>query len=217
MTTATAPAVVSTRPSSTRPVWQRYGGGGILIAAILLLVATILEYVYWTADGDQTGTFVVFVIAFSLSLLLYLASMFPLAFGGHGDDGIVGRSIAGKAGSIAFGVLFLAGQALYLLANYFTDAASDFAAANVASIVLAVLQYVAALVASIVIVRAGVARGLARWSLLVATIVGLVFGIIVQTGTSLELTTILYCISTVVQALVGVSYLTAPRKGTATA
>ena len=68
MTTATAPAAVSTR-SSARPVWQRYGGGGILVAAILLLLATILEYVYWTADGDQTGTLVVFVIAFSLSLL----------------------------------------------------------------------------------------------------------------------------------------------------
>jgi len=214
MTTATVAAPA--RPSSPRPVWQRYGGGGILVAALLLLVATILEYVYWTG-GEPSGVLVVFVIAFSLSLLLYLAAMFPLALGRRGDDGIVGRSVLGKAGTIAFGVLFLAGQTVYLLAGYFTDPASDFAAANAASTVLAVLQYLAAIVASIVIARAGIARGLARWSLLIATVYGVVAGIVVQTGASLELTTILYGISTVVQALVGVSYLTAPRSGGARA
>lgn len=214
MTTSSATHAVasSAAPRSPRPVWQRLGGGGILVAAALLLVATILEYVYWGADGDRSATLIAFIPIFSLSLLVYFAAMFPLAFGRSGSDGIVADSVVGKASLIAFGTLFLANETLYLIANYFTDPASDFVAANVASLILAALQYLAALVAAVVIIRAGIARGAARWSLLIAVVIGLICGSIVQSTDSLELTTFFYGISTLVQILVGISYLTAPRK-----
>lgn len=206
MTATASTAAPVARPA--RPVWSRLGGGGVTAAGSLLFVATILEYFYVTSDDPSDALLVPFVITFSLSLLVYLAAAFPLAFGAHGDDGIVGSSVAGKAGFIGFGVFILAAQMVYLLSNYFTEPDSDFAAANAASLVLIGLQYLSALVAAVVVMRAGVATGFARWSLLAMLMLGIACGIVAQTG-SFEVLTAAYLVSTAAQVVVGVSYLTA--------
>jgi len=206
--TAPAPAPLGAR---RRPAWSRLGGGGVLLAAALLLVATVLEYLYWEVLDQPVAVLVPFVVCFSLSLLLYFAASFPLAFGSTGDNGIVGRSVAGKAGFIGFGVFILAAQTIYLLSVYFTDQGSDLAAADTASLVLMLLQYAAAIVAGVAVLRAGVATGFARWSLLAMLVIGIVCGAVANSTEDYAVVTIAYLISTIAQLLVGISYL---RSGT---
>jgi len=207
----TAIAAPLTTPAAHRPVWQTLGGGGLLLAGALLLVATLLEYPLLASPGDRGPTFWPFVAAFALSLLAYAAAVFPLAFGSRGSDGIVGRSVVGKAALVAFGFLWLAMQLVYLLAHYFTAADSDFAAVNVATTVLMVLTYLAVIVAGVSIIRARIATGFARWSLLVLMVVAGVCGAIANAVDSVEVLTVAYSLSCVAQLLVGVSYLAQRR------
>jgi hypothetical protein len=194
-------------PTTRRPIWQIHGGGDLVVGAALLLVATLLEYPLLTDSTDRGPLFWGFVVTFVLSLVAYAAAMFALAFGSKGDDGIVGRSVLGRAALIGFGIFWFAAQLVYLLSHYFTAPGSDFAAANAAAIVLVALTYVSAVVAGIVIVRARVATGFARWSLLLLMIVAAVCGGIANAVGSPEVVTVAYSLSTVAQLLIGVSYL----------
>ncbi|MGX5681706.1 hypothetical protein [Schumannella luteola] len=200
MTAATA--------ASTRPAWSTFGGGGILLAATLLFVATILEYVYWVvAEADSPGLLVAVVVTLGASILLYAAAVFPLAFGSRGSNGIVGRSVLGKVALLAFGLGFAVAETLYLIATYGIGADPGWGA-----MVFFVVQFVGIVVAAIVIARASIATGFARWSLLIGSALALVCSIVVRTTDSFEVVTVAYCVSTVIQAIVGASYLAAGKR-----
>ncbi len=188
---------------STRNGSRTAGAGAFAAAAVLLLVATLLELGTLPHPSDHGGLFWLFFVVFAVSILLFAYAVFPLALGSKGGNGIVGPSALGTIGLIAFGIFWLVSQVFYLISTYF----SPNSALDTVSTVFIGLAFIGGIIAAIVIIRAGVEKGIARWSLLVAVIVSLVTGAISAAVGDLVLTTVMEIVSTLAQLLVGVSYL----------
>jgi hypothetical protein len=208
-TASAVPAPVQatgTQTSSTHPArarWSTLGGGGLVASFGLLLVATLLEYGLLAAPTEWTPLTGVFLALFAVSLLLALLAVVALALGSTGSDGIVGRSTLGRVALIAYGVLWLAMETLYLVAVYVVGDADLLAVTGV----LGVLMSVSSIIAAVVIAVKGVAVGVGRWSMIAAIVVSAVTGG-AATGTGDALTiTVLHGISALGMLLVGVSYL----------
>ncbi len=187
-----------------RPRWSTWGGGALALGAILLLAATIVEYFVWQTSTLATGVFVTFSILFLANALLYLVSMFALAFAG---GGIVGSSLIGKIGLILFGLGWAVQQIIYW-SSYYVDALSS--AVEILNTIFLIITYVGAAAAAVIIALGRVVRGLARWALIIGFAIAAICAAIANASGDEILTTVLLSISCVAQAFVGFSYLT-PR------
>jgi hypothetical protein len=144
-------------PALTRPhLTTLWGGGGILVVALLSWLAALNVAVPLTADyflpfGSRIPSMV--------SDTILLGAVAILALGIRGESGIVGRSVVGKIALLVFG---LGGWAFQVLGLLPIGQGQDFVAVG-ASLTIALTVAVAA--AAVVVVRARVLSGFARWAL----------------------------------------------------
>lgn len=123
--------------------WRIFGGGGMLAGGLLWLIALIV------AAAGAGGPIPAWLTA--VGYLLLGASGFFLAFGQTGSNGVVGGSVLGKIGFVAFGVGFLLLGLLPLLGVLGT------------SVFVAILVVLGGIIGAVVTYQKGVARGAARW------------------------------------------------------
>ncbi len=194
--------VTATGAAGVRPRWSGWGGGGLLVGALALLAATILEYFVWQTTELVTGVFVAFSVLFFANIAIYVVAMFALAFAG---GGIVGSSVIGKLGFVLFGVGWAAQQVIYW-SNYFVYPFPT--ALSVLYTVVLVLTYLGAVAAAVVVALGRVVRGLARWALLIGFVVAAVCaGVAKVWPDDLVLRTVLMSISCLAHGFVGLRYL----------
>jgi hypothetical protein len=203
------------RPTA-RPIWRTYGGGGIAVGGSLLLIATIMEWAMFAQGGPGSAWFAPFALTFYAALVLLALATIPLAFGSTGSDGLMRRSVLGKAGILAYGWGFLASQIAYLLSVYVLGPGTERDAVGAIGAVFTALQVAGALAAIVAVLRGDVATGLARWVLIPAVAVGIAGGALSNAGAPLEATMAVFCLSALAQSIVGVSFLVsrqaAPRR-----
>ncbi len=137
--------------------WRLFGGGAMLLGAVAWLIGIIV-------GGGELTTWLT-IIGY---LLLGLSGFF-LAFGQTGSNGVVGGSVLGKLGFIAFGVGFLLLGLVPLLGVL------GFALPGELLTVGAVLLAVGAIIGAIVTYQKGVARGAARWFFFVPAVLALIW------------------------------------------
>ena len=198
--------VSTTRVAERRPRWSTWGGGGLFIGGLTLLVATVIEYFVWQTTTLATGVFVVFSILFFANIVLYLISMFSLAFA---DGGIAGGSIIGRIGLVLFGIGWAVQEVIYWTSYFLSSLPSVL---GVLSTVALVVTYVGAIAAAVIIALGRVVRGLARWALIVGFAIAAICATIARSQSDQVLITVLLSLSCVAQALVGLSYLCARRR-----
>ncbi len=194
--------------SVSRPRWQTTGGGTFLAAAALLAVATLFEYPLLNDPSSRTVIFWIFVVLFAGSAILFLIASSALAFGSTGSNGIIGRSVLGKVGLLGFGVFWLLAQGIYLLWAYFLTA-PDSSAFETLTTVLTILMFASATLAGVMVAVKHIATGIARWSILIGLVISAIASTAARSTSSAELLTVLYVVSALVLAFVGVTYLRA--------
>ncbi len=186
----------------------RRGGVTLLIAAVLLIVATIAELGLLGHPADRSGIFVLYLITFLLSLIGFVIAGVQLALGG-----LAAASVAGRTGLLGFGILWLVAQALYVLGYYVTP--SD--ALLTVSLVFNLLWLLSGLLAAIVVARVAAVHGASRWVLLVAIIISGITGIIAGGVADPTAITVLHLISAIALGVTGLVYALAGRGATAAA
>jgi hypothetical protein len=191
--------------ASSRPVWQTYGGGGLLAGGALLLIATVIEWVAYAAGAGDAVLLLAYGIAFVVALAVLVFATVALALGATGRDGVVGASVFGRVALIGYGIAFLASQGALLFGTFALDGA-DADAARTLSFVLSVIQSTAGVFAAVVVARSGVARGFARWGFGVSVLVGVVAGVLASAGISLSVTMGGFCVSAISLAIAGLAF-----------
>ncbi|MFN4002831.1 hypothetical protein [Microcella sp.] len=141
--------------------WRLFGGGGMLAGGLLWLIALIAGAA--GAGGPVTGWLT------TIGLLLLGASGFFLAFGQTGSNGVVGGSVLGKLGFVAFGIGFLLLGLIRLLGAFGTELPSGTAT------VATVLIVIGGIIGAVVTYQKGVARGAARWFFAVPVVLSIVW------------------------------------------
>ncbi len=141
--------------------WRIFGGGGMLAGGLLWLIALIVAAA--GAGGPIPGWLT------TIGFLLLGASGFFLAFGQTGSNGVVGGSVLGKIGFVAFGVGFLLLGLIPLLSSLGT--ALPAGTATVAT----VLIVIGGIIGAVVTYQKGVARGAARWFFAVPVVISIVW------------------------------------------
>ena len=141
--------------------WRIFGGGGMLAGGLLWLIALIVAAT--GAGGPVTGWLT------TIGFLLLGASGFFLAFGQTGSNGVVGGSVLGKLGFVAFGVGFLLLGLIPLLASFGTTLPAGTAT------VAAVLIVIGGSIGAVMIYQKGIARGAARWIFGVPVVISIVW------------------------------------------
>jgi len=146
-------ANVSTRTAN----WRLFGGGGVLVGALLWTLDVVLGLAGITALSPWLSVIGLILIAIGFALV---------AFGETGSNGAVGKSTLGKAALVlyALGFLLLGVNAIAALGTAVTTIA-------------AILLIVGGLVSAYVIFQAGVAKGAARWFLFVPAVIGALWAI----------------------------------------
>lgn len=129
--------------------WRIFGGGGMLAGGLLWLIALIV------AAAGAGGPIPAWLTA--LGYLLLGVSGFFLAFGQTGSNGVVGGSVLGKLGFVAFGIGFILLGLVPLIGSTGTSLP---AGTTTFAVVLMVLG---GIVGAIVTYQKGIARGVARW------------------------------------------------------
>ncbi len=168
--------------------WRLYGGGGLILGGLLWLIVAIIG-----AGG----------IGMWLQIVAYIAlaiAGFMLAFGETGSNGVVGGSVLGKIGFVAFGIGFAILALVPLLALGGVALPAELA------IVAVVLIAVGAVVGAIVAFQKGVARGVARWIFFVPAVLAVVW-LFVTVGSVALGGNILVILLSLALALAGVAYL----------
>ncbi len=158
--------------------WRLFGGGGMLAGSVLWLIALIASAA--GSSGPVTGWLT------TIGFLLLGASGFFLAFGQTGSNGVVGGSVLGKLGFVAFGIGFLLLGLGPLLAAF---GATLPAGTGTVAIVLIVIG---GIIGAVVTYQKGVARGAARWFFAVPVVMSIVWllataGLFAITGNVLPL------------------------------
>ncbi len=158
--------------------WRLFGGGGMLAGGLLWLIALIAAAA--GAGGPITGWLT------TIGFLLLGASGFFLAFGQTGSNGVVGGSVLGKLGFVAFGIGFLLLGLIPLLAAFGTTLPAGTATVGT------VLIVIGGIIGAIVTYQKGVARGVARWFFGVPVVLSIVWllataGLLAITGNILPL------------------------------
>lgn len=169
--------------------WRLFGGGGLILGGLLWLIAAIV------GAGGAIGSWLQ-IIAF---IVLAIAG-FMLAFGQTGSNGVVGASVLGKIGFVAFGVGFALLALAPLLALVGTTLPPELATVGI------VLIAVGAIVGAIVAYQKGVARGIARWIFFVPAVLAVVW-LVVTLGWVALGGNILAILLSLALALAGVAYL----------
>jgi len=121
----------------------------MLAGGLLWLIAVVVEA---AASGGVVSAWLIIV-----GFLLLGASGFFLAFGQTGSNGVVGGSVLGKLGFVAFGIGFLLAGLVPLLSTLGT------ALPATTSTVAAVLIVIGGIIGALVTYQKRIARGAARW------------------------------------------------------
>jgi hypothetical protein len=169
--------------------WRIFGGGGLVLGGLLWFIVTLV------AIGGALDTWLR-IIAF---IVLAVAG-FSLAFGQTGSNGVVGGSMLGKLGFVAFGVGFTLLALVPLLGLAGVALPAGLTTVGV------VLIAIGGVVGAIVTYQKGVARGVARWIFFVAAVIAVIWmlvtvGVIALAGNSLTL------LLALAYALAGVTFL----------
>ena len=181
--------------------WQRWGGGGLVAAAILQAIG--LAGYYLTSIRMPA---IALPIADGFSLLsatALLLATFPLALGTTRVNGIVGASVTGRIALISTGVFVILARFTMLL--FFTVGYPLVGTVAAALGVFEVVAAITAVVAAVIIWRAGIATGLARWSLFASVVVTSVAELL--SGVNGTLSWALAGLSVAVLAFAGLSYV----------
>lgn len=141
--------------------WRLFGGGGMLLGALLWLIALLVAGA--GSGGELTSWLTI------IGFLLLGASGFFLAFGQTGSNGVVGGNVLGKVAFVAFGVGFLLLGLVPLLSVLGVALPGELRTIGV------VLIAVGAIVGAIITYQKGVARGLSRWFFFVPAILSVLW------------------------------------------
>lgn len=141
--------------------WRIFGGGGMLAGGLLWVIALLVAA---AGSGGEITTWLTII-----GFLLLGASGFFLAFGETGSNGVVGGSILGKLGFVAFGVGFLLLGLVPLLGALGTAMPTGLTTLG------AVLLVIGGIIGAIVTYQKGVARGVARWFFAVPVVISIVW------------------------------------------
>ncbi len=169
--------------------WRLFGGGGLILGGVLWLIVAL------AGVGGALGTW--------LQIIAYIAlavAGFMLAFGQTGSNGVVGGSVLGKLGFVAFGLGFALLAVVPLLG--FAGVSLPSVLATVAVVLIAL----GAIVGAIVAFQKGVARGVARWIFFVPAVLALVW-MFVTLGWVAIGGNVLVILLTIALVLAGVAYL----------
>lgn len=169
--------------------WRLFGGGGLILGGVLWLIVTIASV------GGALGTWLQIIAFIALAI-----AGFMLAFGQTGSNGVVGGSVLGKLGFVAFGVGFALLALGPLLGLFGTTLPGALATVGV------VLIAIGAIVGAIVAYQKGVARGIARWIFFVPAVLAVVW-LFVTLGWVAIGGNILVILLTLALAVAGVAYL----------
>jgi hypothetical protein len=137
-----------------------WGGGGIVVAALLSLLAAFRVAVPLAHDYSFQFQG---AIPQLLSSVILAVAMGILALGIRGEVGIVGGSVVGKIALIVFGLRDVVITLVGLLSRNLSQNALT--VESYFDLAFEVIVVVAGVVAAVVIVRADVLHGLARWAL----------------------------------------------------
>lgn len=169
--------------------WRLFGGGGLILGGVLWLIVTIASL------AGALGTWVQIIAFIALAI-----AGFMLAFGQTGSNGVVGGSLLGKLGFIAFGIGFALLALGPLLGLAGTTLPPELATVGI------VLIAIGAVVGAIVAYQKGVARGIARWIFFVPAVLAVVW-LFVTLGWVTLGGNILVILLSLALALGGVAYL----------
>jgi hypothetical protein len=181
-------ANVSTRTAN----WRLFGGGGVLVGALLWTLHLILV---------QAGVLTLGPWLFVIGLVLIAIGFALVAFGETGSNGAVGKSTLGKAALVAYALGFL------LLA---VDAPAHLG--TTVQAIAAILLIIGGLVSAYVIFQKGVAKGIARWFLFVPAVVGALWAIGFFGVAAISALTWLALVLAILLLVTGVLYLFNDRK-----
>jgi len=180
---------MATRVNERTANWRLFGGGGLVLGGVLWLIATIV------GTGGALDTWLRIVAFIALAV-----AGFMLAFGQTGSNGVVGGSVLGKLGFVAFGIGFALLALGPLLGLAGTTLPAGFETVGI------VLIAIGAVVGAIVVYQKGIARGIARWIFAVPALLAVVrmlvtIGLIALTGNFLVI------LLSLALALAGVAFL----------
>lgn len=168
--------------------WRLFGGGGLLLGGILWLVTVVAG----PAMGAEVTKWLTLV-----ALVVVALGFFFTSWGQTGSNGAVGGSMFGKLG------LWLAALGTLLWAIMPLFAAGD----KTLTLVVAILVVAGTAIAAVVIMQKGVARGLAKWAMVVVFILALLYflGVVVPIAALAD--SVMLIIFAIVVALTGLLYL----------
>jgi hypothetical protein len=181
-------ANVSTRTAN----WRLFGGGGVLVGALLWTLDAILVLAGVTALSPWLGVIGLVLVAIGFALV---------AFGETGSNGAVGNSTLGKIALVGYGLGFL-----LLAVDTFAHLGS------VVSAIIAILIIVGGLVSAYVVFQKGVAKGIARWFLFVPAVVGALWALGLIGVTAIAALTWLGLVLAILLLITGALYLFNDRK-----
>ena len=169
--------------------WRLFGGGGMLAGGLLWLVATIIG----GSGALDTWLRIIAFVALAIAGIV-------LAFGQTGSNGVVGGSLLGKLGFVAFGVGFALLALVPLLGLLGTSLPGGITTVGI------VLMAIGAVVGAIVAYQKGVARGVARWIFCVPAVLAVVW-MLVTLGLVALAGNIVVILLTLALMLAGLVYL----------
>jgi hypothetical protein len=146
-------ATVSSRTAN----WRLFGGGGLILGGIVWTLHTVLV---------QAGVLALGPWPYVIALIIVSVALVLVAFGETGSNGAVGNYLLGKIALIIYAAGFLL---------FAVNAAAALGATVVA--IAAVLVIAGGLGSAYAIHRKGVAKGAARWVLLIPAVVGALWAI----------------------------------------
>ena len=172
--------------------WRLFGGGGVLVGALLWTLEAVLVLAGVTALAPWLSVIGLVLIAIGFALV---------AFGETGSNGAVGKSTLGKIALVLYAIAFL------LLG---INAAAKLG--TTVTTIAAILLIVGGLVSAYVIFQAGVAKGAARWFLFIPAVIGALWAIGVLGVASIAGLTWLPLVLAISLLITGALYLFNDRK-----
>jgi hypothetical protein len=184
-------ALVTSRTAN----WRLFGGGGLIVGAILWALHIVLV---------QAKVLVLGPWLFVIALLVIAVALVLVGFGETGSNGAVGNYGVGKAALVAFAVGFL-------LFAVNAAAALNGVVRDVVGVIAAILLIVGGLVSAYAIYRKGVAKGAARVILFVPAVLAALWAIGASLVPALSLWGIALALA-ILLAITGVLYLLNSRR-----
>jgi uncharacterized membrane protein HdeD (DUF308 family) len=171
--------------------WRLFGGGGLVVAGVLWLISDIVS---------QVSPGVVAVVLILLAWLVLGIALLLVAFGQTGSNGAVGASVFGKVSL----VIFAAGWILYALSALLLilGIAPPAALTDIAGL----LVVVGGVLSAVAIYSRGVAKGVAKWAIIVPVILSILFVLTFLGWVPLD-SWVLPALLSIAFALTGLAYL----------